>query len=195
MGRPREFDECEIVTKALRAFWKRGYDATSIEDLVEETGLGRASLYGAFGDKQQLFRRAVDHYLTISRAEKDRITAGLTGRKALEAFVLSRVASSTSKEERPLGCFLQMSATSGTSPALVEEAVASTNVEVSGWITQYLREAVAAGDLPRKTELGELTAFFGIVLAGLSASAKAGASADVLTVAAKRALELVFAKK
>jgi len=195
VGRPREFDECEIVTKALRAFWKRGYDATSIEDLVEETGLGRASLYGAFGDKQQLFRRVVDHYLAISRVEKDRVTAGLTGRKALEAFVLSRVASQNDSDDRPLGCFLQMAATSGTSPALVEEALAASNAEVTGWITQYLREAVAAGDLPRKADLEELTAFFGVVLAGLTASAKAGAAPEFLTTAAKSALELVFAKK
>jgi len=64
MARPREFDEDVVLGKVLSVFWERGYDGTSVEDLVERTGLGRASLYGAFGDKERLFERALALYLS-----------------------------------------------------------------------------------------------------------------------------------
>ena len=59
-GRPREFDAEETVDRAMRTFWRRGYRAVSMTDLTEATGLGRASLYGAFGDKDALFRQAAE---------------------------------------------------------------------------------------------------------------------------------------
>ncbi len=55
MARPREFDEGEVLNRALATFWEHGYEGTSIDDLVAATGLGRASLYGALGDKEQIF--------------------------------------------------------------------------------------------------------------------------------------------
>jgi len=61
-GRPREFDEDEVLLAAAHAFWKRGYHATSIDDLCAATGLLRGSLYGAYGDKHGIFRAALDRY-------------------------------------------------------------------------------------------------------------------------------------
>jgi len=68
MGRPREFDEDEVIGDALQAFWKQGYGATSIPDLIHATELERGSLYKAFGDKHTLFERAFDSYLRSGRA-------------------------------------------------------------------------------------------------------------------------------
>jgi TetR/AcrR family transcriptional regulator, transcriptional repressor for nem operon len=63
MARPRKFDEAEVVAAARDEFWSRGYAATSVEDLTAATGLGKGSLYGAFGDKHALFLRALDDYV------------------------------------------------------------------------------------------------------------------------------------
>lgn len=191
MARPREFDETDVLNRALAAFWARGYDATSIEHLVEATGLGRASLYGAFGDKEQLFKRVVAHYIDCSRSEKDRITKGLTARRALEAFVLSRITAAANRNNPP-GCFLQMAATSGTSPPLVLEALSDTTDEMNGWFLQHLQEAQAQGELPEDADLGALTTFIAVFLSGLTASAKAGMPQASLTAAAGAALDLVF---
>src|SRR5260370_38591611 len=68
MGRPREFEEEEVVADALQAFWREGYGATSIPDLLEATDLERGSLYKAFGDKHALFERAFLAYLRAGRA-------------------------------------------------------------------------------------------------------------------------------
>lgn len=63
MPRPRTFDETDVVVAARDEFWSRGYAATSVDDLTLVTGLGKGSLYGAFGDKHGLFMRALDHYI------------------------------------------------------------------------------------------------------------------------------------
>jgi TetR/AcrR family transcriptional regulator, transcriptional repressor for nem operon len=62
MARPRSFDEADVVQAARDQFWTRGYSATSVDDLTAATGLGKGSLYGAFGDKHALFVRALDDY-------------------------------------------------------------------------------------------------------------------------------------
>jgi AcrR family transcriptional regulator len=66
MARPRQFDESDVVAAARDEFWSRGYAATSVDDLTSVTGLGKGSLYGAFGDKHGLFLRALDDYIGIA---------------------------------------------------------------------------------------------------------------------------------
>jgi TetR/AcrR family transcriptional regulator, transcriptional repressor for nem operon len=68
MARPRTFDEADVVEAAREQFWTRGYSSTSVEDLTAATGLGKGSLYGAFGDKHSLFVRALDDYCTTTVA-------------------------------------------------------------------------------------------------------------------------------
>lgn len=63
MARPRTFDEDAILDRAMLLFWRKGYEATAMSDLVSELGLGRGSIYAAFGDKHQLFIRALTRYL------------------------------------------------------------------------------------------------------------------------------------
>ena len=62
---PATFDEDEVVAAARDEFWERGYAATSVDDLTAATGLGKGSLYGAFGDKHSLYLRALDDYIAL----------------------------------------------------------------------------------------------------------------------------------
>ena len=62
MARPREFDRDEVLEQALQLFWSRGYEVTSMADLVEHLGIGRQSLYDTFGDKRALYLQALDRY-------------------------------------------------------------------------------------------------------------------------------------
>jgi TetR/AcrR family transcriptional repressor of nem operon len=68
MARPREFDEEEVLERALEVFWTRGYEATSLTDLMEATGLAKGSVYKGFGDKHSFFLRTLDRYLARGRA-------------------------------------------------------------------------------------------------------------------------------
>jgi TetR/AcrR family transcriptional repressor of nem operon len=62
MGRPRQFDETRVIEAITRVFWEKGYEATSMQDLVQASGLLKGSLYGAFGDKKALYIKALTHY-------------------------------------------------------------------------------------------------------------------------------------
>ncbi|MEV6034417.1 TetR/AcrR family transcriptional regulator [Nonomuraea sp. NPDC052116] len=62
MGRPREFSDRAVVDAAMEVFWEKGYEATSTQDLCERTGLGRGSLYNAFGSKHRLYEEAIRRY-------------------------------------------------------------------------------------------------------------------------------------
>src|SRR5437773_12260113 len=107
MARPRSFDERDVLRAAQDRFWSGGYAATSVEDVAAVTGLGKGSLYGAFGDKHQLFLRVFDEYCAdMVRA----VRAGLDGPDAtayrrLQAQVLA-VASSTGNDTQHRGCLL-----------------------------------------------------------------------------------------
>ncbi len=70
MARPKEFDPEQALDKAMEVFWRKGYEATSIEDLVTRMEINRGSLYETFGDKQQLFLAAMDRYCNGMVAER-----------------------------------------------------------------------------------------------------------------------------
>ena len=86
MARPREFDEEAVLGAAVQCFWNRGYEATSVRDLVERTGITSASLYNAFGDKRALYERALDHYVEVSISDRIRRCEKLAPREAIASF-------------------------------------------------------------------------------------------------------------
>ena len=73
VGRPREFDEEQVLDAAMKAFWAKGYEATSLADLVSVTGLHKGSLYQAFGDKHSLFIQTLNRYLQNVRQHKNQM--------------------------------------------------------------------------------------------------------------------------
>jgi len=105
MARPREFDEGAVLDAAVLCFWNRGYQATSIEDLVEKTGITAASLYNAFGNKRELYEKALDHYVEGSVADRIRRCGALAPRDAIGAFFEEILKRSLGDRERK-GCML-----------------------------------------------------------------------------------------
>lgn len=105
MARPREFDSNTALESAMHVFWAKGYEATSLDDLCEATGLGRSSLYAAFGDKRGLYLSALDRY---EEAGVHRIAAALARppiRKAVAAFV-GRIIDDIVAGPGRRGCFI-----------------------------------------------------------------------------------------
>lgn len=113
MGRPRSFKDDDVLDRALQAFWTAGFEATTIEDLEAATGLKRASLYGAFGDKDALFRACLARYARhIARPWLDDL-ARRQGPQGLAAF-LAMVAASAGADPHHRGCFMVNTAAAGT---------------------------------------------------------------------------------
>jgi TetR/AcrR family transcriptional repressor of nem operon len=109
MARPREFSEDAVLEAAVQCFWRFGYEATSVKDLTQRTGLTAASLYNAYGDKRGLFRAALDRYANGSIGNRIRRCQALPPREAIHAFfddILRR--SLTDRQHK--GCMLVNSA-------------------------------------------------------------------------------------
>jgi TetR/AcrR family transcriptional repressor of nem operon len=86
MAGVKKFDQEEIIDRALEVFWQQGYEATSIHDLVEATGIGSGSLYGTFGDKEKLFLAVLDRYSEKSAATFMNALNDPNPRRALEGM-------------------------------------------------------------------------------------------------------------
>ena len=109
MARPREFDEDTVLDAVVQRFWRRGYEATSVKDLIGVTGIAAASLYNAYGDKRELFRRALDRYVAGSIAARIQRCEELPPRDAIGKFFAEIVSRSLNDPEHK-GCMLVNSA-------------------------------------------------------------------------------------
>src|SRR5438874_8018466 len=104
MGRPKQFDPDEAMQEAMEAFWERGYAATSVNDLLDEMGLNKGSLYGTFGDKKQLFLAALEKYSDQRTcAVTDILEQKISARKVL-ASLLDYIAHDCVGENAHRGC-------------------------------------------------------------------------------------------
>jgi len=109
MARPREFDEEAVLDAAMRCFWARGYESTSVKDLIETTGLTAASLYNAYGDKRAMFRTALDRYIESSIGVRLRRCEALPPRDAIRSFFDDILRRSLGDRDRK-GCMIVNSA-------------------------------------------------------------------------------------
>lgn len=173
-GRPREFDQDAALSRIQMAFWSRGYEGTSMADLVQATGLASARLYAAFGSKEAMFRAAVERYERLEGGFADRALAEEpTARQAIERMLRDAVALYTGPE--PRGCMVVSAATN----------CSAENDAVRSWLEQHrkrraasiiarLRSAVAAGELRRDTDVQAVGDVFAAILNGLSVQARDG---------------------
>lgn len=141
VARPREFDESVVLDAAMQCFWLRGYDATSVRDLIEATGVTGASLYNAFGDKRALYERALDRYVEASIEARIRRCEALPPREAIGSF-FAEILERSLKSSDFRGCML-VNAAMEVAPRDLEfqrsiEAVLSK-------IERFFLQSVAAG--------------------------------------------------
>lgn len=152
MGRLRSFDPDEVLDRAMHAFWARGFEATSIEDLVACTGINRASLYGAFGDKRDLFLKAFQLYVeTGPIIELDPSTRKGGVRAALQAYI-DQVMGLVS-DGRNRGCFITNTVTefgSQDADILAQTRIALAGVENA--FDRLLRWGQQTGEVPAQAD-------------------------------------------
>ena len=174
-GRPREFDRDEALAKARDAFWVRGYEGTSIADLVSTLGLASARIYAAFGSKEALFREAVALYDAGEGGFATRALAEEPTAKGAIERILREAVETYARKDRPRGCMVVSAATN----------CASENDGVREWLAEYRRrrttslierlaKAVADGELAPSTDARMLGNYFATVLHGLSVQARDG---------------------
>jgi TetR/AcrR family transcriptional regulator, transcriptional repressor for nem operon len=154
MARPRKFDEAQVLDAVRDEFWARGYAATSLDDLMRVTGLGKGSLYGAFGGKRQLFLKVLSQYA-------DRRVEGARQLLSGDGSAIDRLRAVFDPPESPVagagpagrGCLLANSSTElAARDAEVGECARQTYQAVEDLLVGVIEQAVAEGGLPATTE-------------------------------------------
>jgi AcrR family transcriptional regulator len=190
IARPRGFDEDDVLERALATFWEHGYEGTSIDELVAATGLGRASLYGAFGDKEQIFARALERYCARVGDSLGMDSDEPSARAALERMLRAMV-TNASPRSGPRGCFLLSAAVGGDAPSAARDAYADYTARLERALTALVRRGQESGEMPRAGDAHSLARMLTVLLQGVAASARAGRSKAQLEAAIETALALV----
>ncbi len=175
MGRPLSFDRHAALEQAMLAFWRSGYETTSVADLTTAMGITAPSLYTAFGDKRQLFLEAVRLYAgdpdDMARAIEGASTAFDAARTMLVAAAHAYTGDLT-----PRGCLLASATASGSgASADVQEIVAGVRAEVERLLRARVARDVENGLLPHNTDAVALSGLVMAVTQGLSVLARDGA--------------------
>ncbi len=176
----------------MLAFWRRGYEGTSMADLVQALGIASARIYAAFGSKQDLFREAVQHYEAGDGGFADRAMAQEPRVRDALARVLRDAVATYTDDAHPLGC---MVVTAATNCAEENEAVAAWLAEHRRQRTQSLidrlQRALDEGELRAGTDVQALGDFYATQLHGISVQARDGVPRQRLLAAVETALLLL----
>ena len=180
IGRPREFDPETAIAQAMRLFWRKGYEGTSLSDLTGELGITRPSLYAAFGNKEALFLRVLDRY--------DRETANFiepalnapTARELAEGLLYGACAFH-SDATNPPGCLMVHGALIGSdASASVRKETNHRRGLLRDRIAERLKRAQADGELRADADPRALAGYLVAILRGIAVEAASGARPDDL---------------
>jgi AcrR family transcriptional regulator len=188
MGRARAFDTDEALERAMTTFWRKGYDGTSLSDLTTAMGISRPSLYAAYGNKEELFRKVLERYGEgPSSYERDAL-AQPTGREVAESL-LRGAADVQTDPDTPAGCLAVLGSTycaEDSSP--IGKILIASRLAGHAAIRERFERAQAAGDLPTTADPQALTHYIGAVVCGMAVLAASGATRKEL----ERVIELTM---
>ncbi|MEU9031667.1 TetR family transcriptional regulator [Streptomyces sp. NPDC048383] len=193
MARTKEFDPETALQAALELFWRRGYEATSMADLVEHLGIGRASIYATFGNKHELYLKALDRY----NENRDATLLGELSQPgpalpAVRTLVRRFAAEANADDRRLKGCFVTNAAAElGAHDAAAARRVESSWDHVETLLHSALVRARAQGELPEDRDPRALARMLLVLMQGLRVVGKASSDPGRVRDAAEQALGLL----
>ncbi len=190
MARPREFNADEALEQAMQVFWSKGYEATTLSDLISAMGISKSSFYDTFGSKHELFLSAIDRYRsTMARRLIDVLEGDMPGREALATVFRTYVESALNGNGRR-GCFVGNCA-SEQAPHDEDAArrVGDCLARMGKAYERALRRAQREGNVPADKDVRALACFLNASAQGLQTLGKAGADRATLEDVARVALE------
>jgi len=193
-GRPREYVPEQALMAALSEFRKRGYTATSLDHLSEATGMARPSLYAAFGNKFEIYRKAVRHYADESAARRNRALFDEPSlSKGLEDYFGEIVSAYVSKEGQPLGCPV-LSVISGEAAAdpMIGAELAAAVEKTDVQFRRRMSMAAEAGEISADADTVGIAAMLAGLQHSLALRARAGETEPELSRIARSHITLVL---
>jgi AcrR family transcriptional regulator len=196
-GRPKTYDR-ETALKAMRdAFWNKGFAATSLDDLCTATHMNRPSLYNAFGDKTQIFRAVLEHYIEYLRVRyKAAFDAKLPLIKGLYHVYETALRVYIDDHDKPLGCLMMNVALTDTviDPSLAA-IINKAMLDLQMGFRRRLLRAQDAGELAHDANIDALTVLTSSMHSALSVRVRAGESYEVLCQYVRNGMALIPATR
>jgi AcrR family transcriptional regulator len=188
-GRPRSFDVDEALDQALKVFWSKGYEGASLPDLTRAMGINRPSLYAAFGNKEALFRKALDRYAEGPACYVRQALEQPTAREVAQRLLDGAIDLLTNPKN-PRGCLaVQGALACGDAAASLKNELASRRLATEAALRRRFGRAKRAGDIANSANPADLARYLATVMHGLSVQAAGGASRRELQKVAKLALQ------
>jgi len=187
-GRVRQFDADVALDRALEVFWARGYEGATLPELTKAMGINRPSLYAAFGNKEQLFRKALDRYQTGPMSFLTEALKKPTARAAVEAMFSGFVRMQRDRDQAR-GCLIVSGALAcGEEAEPVRRDLAQLRQSIVTALRDRFQRAVQDGDLPKGTDCATLGRYIATVLGGLAVQAASGTTEKELRLVAATAM-------
>jgi AcrR family transcriptional regulator len=190
LGRPRAFDIDKALDRALDVFWRKGYEGASLPDLTKAMGINRPSLYAAFGNKEELFRKALDRYAEGRAGYVLDALKEPMARAAVERLLHGAIDLVTDPRN-PHGCLMVHGALAcGETGDGIRRELASRRAAAQTSLRKRFEQAKKEGDLPPDADPADLARYFATVLHGMAVQAASGASRKELQRVAETALRV-----
>ena len=187
-GRPRAFDPDAALERAMHVFWAKGYEGASLSDLTQAMRINRPSLYAAFGNKEQLFRKVLDRYMDGPLAFFQEALAARKARDVIEQMFFG-AARMASDPRLPSGCLMVQGALAcGDAAGSVRKEIGARRAAAKAALRRRFQRAKREGDLPPNADPAELSHYVMTVLHGMAVQGADGANQDQLRRVAQIAL-------
>ena len=189
MARTKAFDTDEVLDRALHIFWQKGYEGTSMQDLVDGMQINRASIYDTFGNKEQLYLSALQRYLQRNHQQVQQLLAGSSSvREALEQLLDNMIQESLHDAERK-GCFV-VNATTGLANRYeeVNQLVLNNERRMAFIFEDFIRQGKERGEISSDQDEGALSSYIFSSIQGLRVLAVT--NSDLTTL--RRVKELIL---
>ena len=188
-GRPREFDTDAALEKAMRSFWAKGYEGTSVADLTGTLGISKPSLYAAFKNKQSLFGAVLDRYAAGPACYVGAALGKLTAREVAEQLLMG-AADLQASSSNPGGCLTVNSAIAGGDESVpVRQALNAHRTAGVSLLQRRFEKAKAQHDLPKNSVPAALARFFAATVYRMAVLASGGASRNELDQVIRTAMK------
>jgi AcrR family transcriptional regulator len=188
IGRPRGFDVDEALERAMLVFWEQGYEGASLTDLTGAMGITRTSMYAAFGNKEELFRKALERYTEGPASYGARALEEPTAQGVATAILHGSVRTAT-RPGYPAGCLsVQGSLAAGDPGRTARDTLIAWRNNGCSAVRDRFQRAVDEGDLPPEADPGLLARYVMTVANGIAVQAASGTGRDELQRVADAAL-------
>ncbi|MGW3644871.1 TetR/AcrR family transcriptional regulator [Streptomyces sp. NPDC000878] len=188
IGRPRGFDADEALERAMLLFWEHGYEGASLASLTGAMGISTTSMYAAFGNKEELFRKALERYTEGPSAYLNRALEEPTALGVATA-ILTGTVRTTTRPAHPHGCLgVQGALTTSDAGQAVRDLLVAWRNNGCACIRERFQRAVDEGDLPPEADPGLLARYVTTLAFGIAVQAASGVCRDDLQELADAAL-------